>query len=292
MKFIKSHKVSLKSHPEFNEAWLQNLIAEDTTILGLGSLDVLTLEKKQPNGGRLDMLLVDPETLTRYEVEIQLGATDPSHIIRAIEYWDVERTRYPQHEHVAVLVAEDITSRFLNILGLFNKAIPLIAIQLNALQVEGSLTVSTATVLDLSRMSSDDEEPGEPVDSAYWVKKTSAETVATVEEMADLIEAVDPGLAVKWNRRHVGLSRAGMAQNTVLFTPRKGHTIAAFRIDRSDEVSALVDDSGLDSMGYNARTGRYRVRLSRSDVAAHRDTLIELVRRSLSSSNADDFSEG
>ena len=75
------------------------------------------------------MLLSDPETQTRYEVEIQLGATDETHIIRTIEYWDIERQRYPQYDHVGVIVAEEITARFFNVISLFNRAIPLIAIQ-------------------------------------------------------------------------------------------------------------------------------------------------------------------
>ena len=60
----------------------------------------------------------------RYEVEVQLGATDESHIIRTIDYWDIERKRYPQYDHTAVIVAEDITSRFLNVISLFNGMIP------------------------------------------------------------------------------------------------------------------------------------------------------------------------
>lgn len=83
------------------------------------------MRRARPRRGNL--LLSDPDTHTRYEVEIQLGATDESHIIRAIEYWDIEKSRYPQYEHVAVIVADDITSRFLNVINLFNKAIPLIA---------------------------------------------------------------------------------------------------------------------------------------------------------------------
>lgn len=59
-----------------------------------------------------------------------MGATDEAHIIRTIEYWDLERTRFPQYEHVAVLVAEDVTSRFLNVVALFNKAIPIVAVQM------------------------------------------------------------------------------------------------------------------------------------------------------------------
>ena len=40
------------------------------------------------------------------------SATDESHIIRTIEYWDIERKRYRQYDHTAVIVAEDITSGF------------------------------------------------------------------------------------------------------------------------------------------------------------------------------------
>jgi len=70
------------------------------------------------------VVLQDSETNQRYEVEIQLGATDESHIIRTIEYWDIERKRYPQYDHCAAIVAEDITSRFLNVISLFNGFIP------------------------------------------------------------------------------------------------------------------------------------------------------------------------
>jgi len=80
----------------------------------------------------LDLLFQDVESTRRYEVEIQLGSTDEAHIIRTIEYWDVERKRYPQYDHTAVIIAEDITTRFLNVINLFNGAIPLVAIQMNA----------------------------------------------------------------------------------------------------------------------------------------------------------------
>src|SRR5437763_17140554 len=91
----------------------------------------------QPGAGRLDLLLEepDPDAARRYEVEVQLGPTDEAHIIRTIEYWDIERKRYPQYDHCAVLVAEDITSRFLNVISLFNGTIPFVALQMQALKV-------------------------------------------------------------------------------------------------------------------------------------------------------------
>ena len=68
-------EISLKDHPELNEAWLQEVIANKPEILGLGDLIVKDKERIQPSGGRLDLLLQDVDSLKRYEMEIQLGRT-------------------------------------------------------------------------------------------------------------------------------------------------------------------------------------------------------------------------
>ena len=112
LKYVAHQPISLKSHPEFNETWLQDRIAEDPTIIGLGDVVLIDRERSQERAGQLDLLLTNPEQDGRYELEVMLGATDESHIIRCIEYWDIERRRYPGYEHCAVLIAEDITSRF------------------------------------------------------------------------------------------------------------------------------------------------------------------------------------
>lgn len=125
-------RIWLKDHPEINEKWVQDRICEDPSILGLGDLVLKDKERLQPRAGRLAILLQDLEDDRRYEVELQLGRTDESHIIRTIEYWDIEKKRYPQYDHCAVIIAEDITSRFLNVISLFNSAIPIIAIQMAA----------------------------------------------------------------------------------------------------------------------------------------------------------------
>src|ERR1700686_4294420 len=160
--YVKPEKIWLKDHPEFQERWVQDRIAEDPSILGLGDLILKDKERIQPRAGRLDLLLQDQETDRRYEVEIQLGATDEAHIIRTIEYWDIERKRYPQYEHCAVLVAEDITSRFLNVVALFNGVIPLIALQMQALKVGEHTTLIFTKVMDeLSRGLVDEDEDAE-----------------------------------------------------------------------------------------------------------------------------------
>jgi len=96
MDHLKLEAVSMKHSELLTETWVQKQIAEDPTLLGLGDLTLRDKERMQPRAGRLDLLLQDLEAHKRYEVEIQLGATDESHIIRTIEYWDIERKRYPQ----------------------------------------------------------------------------------------------------------------------------------------------------------------------------------------------------
>jgi hypothetical protein len=279
--FRKSKVVSLKAHAVYNEKWLQGKLVDDPTLLGLGDLVVKDVERRQPRAGRLDLLLSDPDTHTRYEVEIQLGATDEAHIIRTIEYWDLEKSRFPQYEHVAVLVAEDITSRFLNVINLFNKAIPLIAIEMRALEVGGFLTLNATTVFDLARLGVDEEdEPGQATDRAYWIERGSQASVAVADGMLELINDVTPGgLALKYNRYYIGLARDGIPNNFVQFRARKEHLIAEFRIPRSEEVSALLSDSGLDTMEYDKRYGRYRIRLTSTDLSSHREVLLELIQR-------------
>src|SRR5437899_3700871 len=103
--YVKPEIIWLKDHPELNERWVQERIAEDPSLLGLGELVLKDKERIQPRAGRLDLLFQDIESTRRYEVEIQLGSTDEAHIIRTIEYWDVERKRYPQYDHAAVIIA-------------------------------------------------------------------------------------------------------------------------------------------------------------------------------------------
>jgi hypothetical protein len=166
LKYEKLSKLSIRSHPELSERWVQERIAEDPSILGLGDVILKDKERIQSGAGRLDLLLQEADANRRYEVEIQLGRTDESHIIRTIEYWDIERKRYPQYEHTAVIVAEEITSRFLNVIGLFNGTIPLMAIQMSALQLGETVSLAFMTVLDQVRFGlvEEDEEVHEATD--------------------------------------------------------------------------------------------------------------------------------
>ena len=53
MSYVKFEKLSLKSHSEFNERWVQDRIAEGPSILGLGDVILKDKERIQPRAGRL-----------------------------------------------------------------------------------------------------------------------------------------------------------------------------------------------------------------------------------------------
>jgi len=278
--YVKPEKISLKNNPELNEKWVQEKIAEDPSILGLGDLILKDKERIQPKAGRLDVLLQNADSNQRYEVEIQLGQTDESHIIRTIEYWDIERKRYPQYDHTAVIVAEDITSRFLNVISLFNGYIPLVAIQLNAIKVGENISIVCTTVLNEMSLGlvDEDEESHEVTDRTYWEEQRGSKmTVSMTDNILEIIKTFAPELSLKYNKFYIGLAKNEQTNNFVIFRPQKTILRLEVRLPRSDEVETKLEGIGLDVMDYDQRWGRYRIRLSKEDVKKHSAFLAEFL---------------
>lgn len=277
--YVRAETFLLAGHPEFNEKWVQEKIRNDPSLLGLGELEVKDVERMQPKAGRLDLLLQDPESYRRYTVELQLGPTDESHIIRALEYWDIERRRYPQYDHCAVLVAEDITSRFLNVLSLFNGAIPFIAIKMGAFTIGDAVTLTFTTVLDELQRGLDEDDPGtEVVDRAYWEAKGSPATVAEADKVVGLARSFAPGVEPRYNKHYIGFWKDGQAYNFAVLRPRKTVVNLDIKLARSDDREQQLHEAGLDLQDYDKRWGAYRIRLSLGDASKHGALLTEFLK--------------
>lgn len=279
--YTRHNKFSLKAHPEFNEKWVQAKIAEDPSILGLGDLVLKDKERSQPKAGRLDLLLQEAESNHRYEVEIQLGPTDEAHIVRTIEYWDIERKRYPQYDHTAVIVAEDITSRFLNVISLFNGSIPLIAIQLNAIKIEGYVTLVFTTVLGEMQFGlvDEDEEIQEVTDRNYWIQRGTKDTILIVDELFKMIKSIDSEVELKYNKFYIGLAKNDQPYNFAIFRPQKNGARLEIKLPKSAELEEKLNENGLDVMEYDKQWSRYRVRLVQGEVTRHATFLTELFQK-------------
>lgn len=277
---MKLEAISLKRTDGLNEKWVQGVIADDPSILGLGDLILKDKERLQPSAGRLDLLLQDPETLKRYEVEVQLGSVDESHIIRTIEYWDIERKRYPQYEHAAVIVAEEITSRFLNVIQLFNGAIPLIAIKMTAYKVNGEYALTFVKVLDdvVYGLSDEDEPVAEPTDRNYWeTKRATKKSLQIADSLLKLVNEIEPKAALKYNKHYIGLEVSGSVMNFVSFIPRKSNVIMKLKIPHSKEIDDLLSENGFDTLSYEQQWRQYRINIEMPMEDKQREILLQLI---------------
>lgn len=262
----------------WGEAFVQSLIAEDPSILGLGDLVVKDKERQQLGAGRLDFLLQDSPVTVRYEVEIQLGETNPSHIIRTIEYWDTERRISPQYDHVAVIVAEGITTRFFNVISLFNQHIPLIAIKMSAVNVGGKRTILFTKILDHSKRLIEDEEAGIPeTNRAYWEEKTSQATMTLVDEVVSIAKKIDPAIGPRFNKGSVPLKKGAEFWRFLTLWPKKKFLKMSLPCSQSGQIETDLNSADIDFEGYDELRSRYVLTLVPSDLPKHALLLEKLI---------------
>jgi hypothetical protein len=260
----------------FDEKWLQDQIYDNPSILGLGELEVVRREKKQSSGGRLDLLIKNPEDDSMYEVEIMLGATDESHIIRTIEYWDLEKKRWPQRQHYAVLVAETITRRFFNVISLLSLSIPMMAIQVNMIEVNGQKSLHFTKVLDLYEEPEEDDGTEGTYDEAYWQKKSSS-TVDNARALKEIVDKILGESALRYLKSYIAIN----TNNTNQFWLHKrwgDKSLLGFRVkpDITEEVEELLNARDLS---YTLRKRIFRLPMDKQKILENAELFEEIARK-------------
>ncbi|MFY9343392.1 MAG: hypothetical protein WAT39_12925 [Planctomycetota bacterium] len=247
--YVKHTRINLRD-TEYTEKWLQDRIAEDPSILGIpGDLELLDRERRQERAGRLDLVLYDREAERRYELELMLGSLDESHIIRTIEYWDLERRRYPGYEHIAVIVAEDVTGRFLSVLSLLAGTIPLIVLQCHALQIDGRLLLNFVKVMDQTSLRRDDEHEAraEPATREYWIERVGGEILTVCDRAVEVMNGKAKGkMSLNYLRQYININDGTRSGAFVHFVPKK--KFVHFKIEVQDAASWIerIEKTGLD----------------------------------------------
>ncbi len=284
--FVNMERISLKNNQNIKEDMIQKYIYENPSILGLGDLSGIQREKVQPAGGRLDLLMTDDEN-TRYEIEIQLGATDPSHIIRTIEYWDTEKKRYPQYDHCAVIIAEEITGRFMNVISLFNGTIPLIAIQIAAYKNGDDISLVFTKVIDRVTLATDEDDITEITDRKYWENRSTPKMLKNVDFIFNDFGDLVSGYELKYNKFYIGVSKEGLVKNFVSFTPKKGYIYIRLKGNENQEFINKFEESGLE-LNYKAKWNEYTIRINNlEEYKKNRDLIINLLKYSMEYYNVD-----
>lgn len=264
----------------YDEYWLQDQIWSNPVNLGLGDLDALSKERRQNSGGRLDILLKDPQDDSMYEVEVMLGETDETHIVRTIEYWDNEKRRWPQRQHYAVLVAESITRRFFNVIHILSHSIPIIAIQVALVDVGGRKALHFTKVLDTYEEVDDGAVDQEvEVNREFWNKKARW----TAEAADALLAVVGQELSspkISYVKNYVSISVG--RNNYFWLHKRSGNkSLLGFRIapHLADEAQQLLDNA---KISFTRKPKSFLVTTDMVAISANADvysSLASLVRR-------------
>jgi hypothetical protein len=275
-KILRPERLSLKNS-EFTEKWLQDLIEKEPSMLGLGDLRVVSRERRQCSGGRIDFLMTDDDSNIIYEVEIMLGRLDESHIIRAIEYWDLERRRYPNFEHVAVVVAEDITNRFFNVISLINRSVPIIALQLNALKLPEGIILNFTKVLDtFDQPDLEETEEQEETNRAYWDKRASTDSMGTYDAMISEMKELKLDVKETFNKGHIAISTP--RRSFCWPQPRKSaYCFVELKVgeDNIEKSIAILDELGIVSRV--RRKSNLTFSLRKSDIESHKRDIFRLI---------------
>jgi len=271
---IKSGKKVFIRNAGLDEYWLQDLIYETPSILGLGELIPVTKEKRQSSGGKLDILLKNPEDNSMYEIEVMLGETDPSHIIRTIEYWDIEKRRYPQRQHFPVLIAESFNKRYFNVIQILSLNIPMIAVQADLLEVGGQKIINFTKILDIYEEQAEDDETN-IVNETTWSNNANW-TLQTAKDLLSVINSSGQLLTLNFTQSYVALVTP---KGNVYWLYKRADPKSYLGFKERDEEKVEAIKNILDKSSIPFTYNKYKeflIVIDRDFVKKHKDIILKV----------------
>jgi hypothetical protein len=251
--------ISIRDHG-LDEYWLQDYICSNPSCLGLGDLELVSKEKKQSSGGRLDILMKGSDE-ELYEIEVMLGETDETHIVRTIEYWDIEKKKRPKRQHTAVLVAERINTRFYNVINLLSHSVPLIGIQANLYRHGESVSMIFTKIIDSFEEPEIEEESGSTHGIEY-LKEKYPETGQVIEMLTPVVVSVCSDNRIN-HRKNGATIFIGGSKRIVVNRRGNKQSSVHYRVSDEDRISIeeLLDSQ---SISYDYKNGFIRIWLNPS----------------------------
>jgi hypothetical protein len=237
MAYVKFDRVLLKNHPQFTDRWVQDRIAEDPALLGLGDVILKDKERIQPRAGRLDLLCRER---TQIDVTRSRSSSDQptSRTSSARSSTGILNGSGIHSTNIRLSSLPRTSPRgFLNVISLFNGQIPLIAMQMSAFQIGDSIGLVFTKVVDQLNLGliDEDEDTHEVTDRSYWEARGSHKTVAMADTMLELVRKLDPRFELKYNKFYIGLAKNGEPNNFMIFRPAK----TFFRLSQDLSVQTL-----------------------------------------------------
>ena len=278
--YVASKPFSLKTHPEFDESWLEKQIKDNPEILGLPNATAISSQVHHKHGGIVDLLLKDADNEVFYTVELMLGPLDASHIVRTIDYFLREQTRPDPEDwaHVAVLVAEDIRgSRFLNVVEYLSKNMPLIVMELGALRVGEYVTLKGVRIFDGTQEPEGAIEVQEEITKESWIQKSSPQSIELVDKFEETLKKLAHGLHLTYRKFFIGIAIGNIVENFVYFSPKR----AFVRVRVPQVANASEWNKRLESAGFRLLEGGegLKFRVYPQQFEQNRDLFVELFKQ-------------
>lgn len=179
-----------------------------------------------------------------------------------------------------MIVAEEITARFFNVIRLLNRAVPLIALQLSAFPIsKDEVIVHAIKVLDIyEEAEPEEEEGGAQVDRRYWERRASAASLQALDAVVALVNAEVGQARVTYNKGHIALGTSG--RNFCWFHPPREASHCHVRVrtsaDSREEQMRAFDDTGLYVRAFQREL--ITLKLAVRDIETHREQLVALLR--------------
>lgn len=263
----RAEEINMRSHSEYNEAWLERQLIPDLSLLGLGSLKILSSQRSQKNGGRLDVIAEDRANESLYVIEFMLGQLDAGHLVRVLDYWlrEKQRNTHPDWDVIPVVVAEDVRdSRYYNVAQYLSTRLPLVAVEMTALRVGKRLILNCARLLD-GRDQLDAEAPdvesGDP--KTEWKEKLTPECLRAILKIETVLRKIDSKLRLNWRQGFVGILAGNKVANFVYLVPKlKFIRMVARLYDESETWGKKLKAAGFELVGAPGKSVRFRMPFS------------------------------
>jgi len=258
-----------------DEYWLQDYIWNNPSCLGLGDLEPIAKEKRQTSGGRLDILMKGSDE-ELYEIEVMLGETDETHIIRTIEYWDIEKKKRPKRQHTAILVAERINTRFYNVINLLSHSVPIIGIQANLYKNNNSVSLVFTKIIDSFEEPEIEEENGATYGAEY-IQKSFPETAEVISSVLSIVGETVSDTRVNYIKKGASIFINGTRKIIIVRRGKKQSSIAYVVSDEDrSKIEELLDAS---SISYDYKNGKIRIWLDNTSLNSNIEVHREIIKR-------------
>ena len=161
---------------------------------------------------------------------------------------------------------------------LLNRAVPVIALQLSAFELDASVGLHFIKVLDIyEETETPDDGPAEGSSRGDWEKRSSPQSLAVMDNVIEMLTKAGLRPQVTYNKFHVALGTTGY--QFAWFHPRKAAPYCPMNLRNEpterDRVIARLREVGLDAAPCS--TSQIRLRLTGRECEEYSGLITEVL---------------